>query len=77
MNCFFCKGSVKEDTTNHVVNLEKHRIIIVRDVPCEKCTQCGESYYSDEVASQLEMIVSNLRNSLTEVAIISYYDKVA
>jgi len=77
MNCFYCKGSLKEDITNHVVNLENRRVIIIRDVPCEKCTQCGETYYNDEVTSQLETIVNKLKTSLTEVAIINYSDKAA
>ena len=77
MNCFYCKGSVKDSTTNHVVSFDNHRVIIVRGVPCEMCTQCGESFYNDETASQLEIIVNNMKDSLTEVAIINYYEKVA
>ncbi|MCL2109185.1 MAG: type II toxin-antitoxin system MqsA family antitoxin [Oscillospiraceae bacterium] len=77
MNCFYCKGSLENSVTNHVVNLENRRIIIVRDVPCEKCSQCGESYYDDDVMSRLEIIVNNLRAALTEVAIIDYADKPA
>ena len=77
MNCFYCKGSLKDDTTNHVVNLPNKRIIIVKDVPCEKCTQCGESYYNDDVMSRLEVIVNDLKTALTEVAIINYFENVA
>jgi hypothetical protein len=42
-----------------------------------ECTQCGEKFYRDAVVSQLEIIVNDLKASLTEVAIVNYADKVA
>lgn len=76
MNCFLCKGSLTDSTTNHVVNLKK-RIIIIKNVPCTECTQCGETYYDDNVAAYLEQIVDNLKNIYTEVAIVNYSDNIA
>ena len=73
MNCFLCKGSLLNSMTNHVVNL-KNCIIIVKNVPCTECVQCGETYYNDKVAMQLEKIVNNFKSVITEVAIINYYD---
>ena len=73
MNCFLCKGSLINSTTNHVVNL-KNCIIIVKNVPCTECVQCGETYYNDEAAMLLEKIVNNFKSVITEVAIINYYD---
>lgn len=48
-------------------------IIIVRNVPSQVCTQCGEVSYTDEVAEQLERIVSTLRDSMTEIAVVNYH----
>ena len=77
MNCFFCKGTIKESITNHVVNLESG-VIIIKNVPCMECVQCGEAWYDDAVAMRLEQIVAALRSTaLTEVAIVRYTDKVA
>ena len=47
-------------------------IVIVKNVPSQVCTQCGEVSYSDEVAAPLEQIVSQVKNSLTEIAVINY-----
>lgn len=47
-------------------------IVIVKNVPSQVCTQCGEVSYSDEVAARLEQIVSQVKNSLTEIAVINY-----
>ena len=75
MNCFFCKGDIKEGITNHVVNL-KNCVIIVKNVPCTECSQCGETYYDDDVMEQLEIIVNDMRKAVTEIAIVNYLDKV-
>lgn len=76
MICFMCKGDMAESTTTHVVNWN-NCVIIVKDVPCEKCLQCGESYYSNEVAEQLESIVNSLKSIVTEIAVVSYSNSVA
>jgi len=76
MKCFFCKGELVPGTTTHVVTFE-NCIIIVKNVPCERCDQCGETYFSDEVSARLEHIVTNWRAAVTEIAVVSYTDKVA
>ena len=48
-------------------------IVIVRNVPSQVCTQCGETSYTDEVAEQLEHIVNSVRNSMTEIAVVNYH----
>ena len=74
--CFFCKGEMKEDLTTHVVELDE-MVIVVKKVPCKKCEQCGQVTFGLEVAKRLEQIVDGLENSLTEVAIVKYSDKIA
>ena len=71
MNCFFCGGSMEESVTSHVVTLEKC-IIIVKNVPCLKCGQCGETYFEDSVAERLEEIVSTLQTMVTEIAVVEF-----
>ena len=77
MTCFFCKGDMIESTTTHFVDLKKC-IVIVKNVPCLECTKCGETVYTDEVASRLDDIVKTVSNLMTEIAVIEYSsDKVA
>lgn len=65
-----CKTTVQSSTT-HVVNYKKC-IIIIKNVPCEECEQCGEKYYSNEVAKQLESLVDAAKQLMQEIAIIDY-----
>lgn len=69
--CFYCKGNMVNDFNNYMVDLDGH-FIIVRNVPCHKCSQCGEVSYSGEVVARLEQIVAKLQETLTEVAIVEY-----
>lgn len=70
--CMYCKGdTMRESTTTHVVNY-KNCVIVIKNVPCEECEQCGEKYFSDKVAEQLEILVDAAKKLMQEVAIIDY-----
>lgn len=76
MNCFTCKGNMKEKKVNYVVDLED-RIIIIKEVPAKVCTKCGEQYFDDETAENIEKIVNQLKRLETEVSIVKYNKSVA
>ncbi len=70
--CMFCKGKdLIPSTSTHVVNY-KDCVIVVKNVPCLECDQCGEKYYSDEVAGKLEVIVNMAKKMMQEIAVIDY-----
>ena len=70
--CMYCKSNeTLETVTTHVVNY-RDCIIIVKNVPCLECVQCGETFYTDEVAATLEKIVNQAKKFLQEVSIIDY-----
>ena len=71
MNCFHCKGKMKDSFTTHLVKFKKC-IIIVKNVPCTECVQCGATYFDNDVALQLERIIKEMKSAITEVAIINY-----
>ena len=76
MNCFVCKGNIEEKKVNYVVDLE-NTIIIIKGVPAKVCTQCGEQYFEDEIAENIEKMVNQLKQLSTEVTIVNYKEKVA
>ncbi|WP_370846183.1 type II toxin-antitoxin system MqsA family antitoxin [Eubacterium sp.] len=70
--CMFYKcDTVKQSTTTHVVNY-KNSIIVIKNIPCEECEQCGEKYYTDEVVEQLEKMVNLAKQMMQEIAVIDY-----
>ena len=70
--CMLCKcDTVKQSTTTHVVNYNGS-VIIIKNVPCEECDQCGEIFYTDEVAERLEVMVNDAKKLLQEISVIDY-----
>ena len=70
--CMFCKNKTyTESTTTHVVNYQ-NCIIIIRNVPCLECDQCGEKYYIDEVAEKLERLVNSAKKLMQEISVVDY-----
>ena len=69
--CFYCKGNMVDGFSNYMVDLDG-RFIIIRNVPCHKCSQCGEVSYSGEVVARLGEMVVKLKEAPAEVAIVEY-----
>lgn len=62
---------MKPDTTTYMEDLG-NCIVIIKNVPCNKCTQCGEISYSGVTVKRIEEITAQLKNTLTEIAVINY-----
>lgn len=70
--CMYCKSDEFIDSlTTHVVNY-KNCLIIIRNVPCAECEQCGEKFYTDEVALRLDKIISRAKKFAQEISVIDY-----
>ena len=76
MTCFYCKGSIENKLTNFIADLGS-TIIIVKDVPSEVCTQCGEVSFPDKVAKRLEQIIEEMKKQNLEIAVTKYIEKAA
>lgn len=72
MTCFYCKGDMENGTTTYTAELEGQRIVVIKNVPCMKCSQCGETVISGTVAIELEGILKKCRDIMTEVAVLNY-----
>ena len=71
MTCFFCKGNLQPDVTTYFQDLGGYYIII-KNVPCEKCSQCGEVTYTFAVLKRIEQIIEQVKNAVEEVTVVNY-----
>lgn len=70
--CTYCKGiELKNAITTYVAVLGNYTIII-RNVPCLECVQCGEKYYTDEVMERIEQIVNIAKQASGEFFVTEY-----
>ena len=76
MKCVMCKGTLEDKNTNFIADFDDC-IIIIKNVPSQVCTQCGEVSYSYEISKQLENIVQNVRSVVSDIAVVNFKDKIA
>lgn len=69
--CFMCKGNMENEYINYMLDMDGH-FIIIKNVTCHICNQCGEVSYSGETMARIESIVNVLKENLTEVAIVEF-----
>ena len=73
MKCAFCGGSEKSAVTEYLEKIENY-IIIITNVPCLKCEQCGEEYFTTETVKAIEKILNTIQMMTSEltVTVIDY-----
>ncbi len=71
MTCFLCKGNIEKTTTTYMTE-HNHCFIIIKNVPCKKCSQCGEEYLNGVTLQKIENILEKLKTILTEIAIVDF-----
>lgn len=72
MRCSSCKyGKLKEATTTYFAQLNKCYIII-ENVPCLKCDQCGEEFLTASVSEKIDDILDGLEKTASKIFIMDY-----
>lgn len=71
MTCFMCKGDIEKSITSYMTEYNGCYIII-KNVPCTKCMQCGEEYLNGATLKKIEGILEKLKGILTEIAVVDY-----
>ena len=71
MKCQLCGAAAEKGLTTSVTDLGKC-LIVVRNVPCYKCSECNEIIYSADVVQRLETIIEAAKQLMQEVSIIDY-----
>lgn len=69
--CFYCKGEMKDSTTAFTVQYGNY-VIVIKNVPCVECCQCGETEISDSVMKKVEELVASAKKMVQQDYIIDY-----
>lgn len=75
MLCIECGANAEKGFTTDVTDLG-NSLVIVRNVPCYKCSECNEIIYTGDVIKHLERILASAKQLMQEISIIDY-NKVA
>ena len=71
MLCINCGANAEKGFTTSVTDLGGC-LVIVRNVPCYKCTECSEITYTGDVLKKLEDIIAHAKNLMQEISVIDY-----
>ena len=69
--CPLCGGNREESTTTFTADLETG-VVVIRRVPAEVCTQCGEEWIGDATARALEKITEEARRKHCQFEVVAY-----
>ncbi|MCL1866501.1 MAG: YgiT-type zinc finger protein [Oscillospiraceae bacterium] len=50
-------------------------MVIIKKVPCYKCSQCGEIVYTMTMVEQIEKIIEEVKSIKKEVVIMDYFQR--
>ena len=75
MKCIRCGRDSYKSTTTEAIEIDCG-LLIIRNIPCYKCKECDEIFYTGDVALRIENITQQVKQLMQEVTIIDY-EKVA
>lgn len=72
MKCSACKsGDMKEAKTTYFAQLN-NCYVIIENVPCMKCEQCGEEFFAMSVLEKIDDILERLERIASKIFIMDY-----
>ena len=77
MKCGICKAEMEEKKVTYIEDFDQG-VVVIRHVPAQVCTECGNVWYNGTVVVELEKIVDKFALSTgSEVSVINYSKMVA
>lgn len=72
MKCLSCKsGTMSPSFATYFADLE-NCMIIVKNVPCQRCDQCGEVFYPASVVEHLYALMDKAEALAGELTVLEY-----
>ena len=72
MKCTSCRNDEMIKTTTTYFSSTPTGYIIIENVPCQKCLQCGDEVFSVSVMERIDDIISHITTLSSKVCIMEY-----
>ena len=66
-----CGSESYESTTTEAIETE-FGLLVIRNIPCFKCTECNEIFYTGDVVQKIERITESVKQLMQEITIIDF-----
>jgi YgiT-type zinc finger domain-containing protein len=71
MKCMKCGRNAYKSTTCEAIELGVG-LLVIRNIPCYKCDECDEIFYTGDVMQKLEEITESVKQQIQEITIVDY-----
>ncbi len=72
MRCLICKADDMIESKNAYFAQIDDGYVIIENVPCYRCTQCGEVVYSSSVMEKIDDILEKVKSVASKIFIMDY-----
>ena len=72
MRCTSCRSEKMEEGKTTYFAQMKDCYVIIENVPCLKCGQCGDVVFKNSVMEKLDDILDDLEKYVSKISIIDY-----
>ena len=75
MKCMRCGKPAYKSMTSEAIELG-FGLLVIRNIPCYKCEECDEIFYTGDVVKKIETIVAEAKQMMQEIWVV-YFDNAA
>lgn len=66
-----CGKNAYKSTTSEAIEME-FGLLVIRNIPCYKCEECDEIFYTGDVTLKIEEIIERAKKLVQEITIVDY-----
>ncbi len=71
MKCMRCGKPAYKSVTSEAIELG-FGLLVIRNIPCYKCEECDEIFYTGDVVEKIEAIVAEAKQLMQALRVINY-----
>ncbi len=71
MKCMKCGKEMFKSTTTEAIELG-FGVLVIRNIPCYKCTECDEIFYTGDIVQKIEEITERVKLLVQEVTVVDF-----
>ena len=71
MKCMKSGKEAFKSTTTEAIELG-FGVLVIRNIPCYKCVECDEIYYTGDVAARIERITEMVTGPMREITVVDF-----
>ena len=72
MRCMSCKSDNMVDSKTTYFAQLNNCYVIIENVPCKKCDQCGEEFFSVSVKEKIDAILNKIEKISSKIFIMDF-----